>query len=129
MDELDVKRLRLANRELPTPRTQKEGKLPRHAPGEKFLKGPNPWRWIIMSARLPGKALHVGIALFFLGGVTRSRTVKPSNVLLRALGVTRFSKSRALEELEGAGLVSIDRRLGRNPVVTILDPRRGDRKG
>ena len=126
MEEFDVKRLRLANHETLRPGEHADSKPPRHRPGEKFLKGPIPWRWIITAARLPGKALHIGIGLWFLAGLTRSRTVKPSNVLLNLMGVTRFSKARGLMELKKAGLIHIDRRLGKNPLVTILNPGQGE---
>jgi hypothetical protein len=129
VDELDIKRLNLANHEPLKLRKQTDDKPPRPGPGEKFLKGPIPWRWIITAARLPGKSLHIGIGLWFLAGVTRSRTVKLSNMLLKLLGVTRFSKARGLLELERAGLIRIDRRQGKNPLVTILNPGQGDREG
>jgi hypothetical protein len=37
-------------------------------------------------------------------------------------GLSRFSVSRGLDNLEGAGLVSAVRRPGRAPIVSILDP-------
>jgi hypothetical protein len=36
-------------------------------------------------------------------------------------GLSRFSASRGLDELERAELVSVVRMLGRSPIVTILD--------
>jgi DNA-binding transcriptional ArsR family regulator len=36
-------------------------------------------------------------------------------------GLSRFSASRGLDTLEGAGLVSVVRRPGRSPIVFILD--------
>jgi hypothetical protein len=35
---------------------------------DRFLKGPVPMPWLATAARLPGKALAVGIALWRLGG-------------------------------------------------------------
>ena len=40
-------------------------------------------------------------------------------------GLSRFSASRGLDALEGAGLVSVARRPGLSPIVSILDPRAG----
>ena len=44
------------------------------------VKGPYvrtiPLSWICPTFRLPGKALHVGIVLWYLAGVSRSLTVK-----------------------------------------------------
>lgn len=99
-------------------------KLPRHKAGERFLKGPIPWIWLSTAAELPGKALHVAIVVWFLAGVKRSRTVALSGSMLRGFGVKRHSGYRGLASLEQAGLVSVSRQSGRNPVVTILDATR-----
>ncbi len=94
---------------------------PRHGPGERFLKGPVPCAWLQRAARLPGKPLHVGIALYQRAGMEKSDTVKLSNGVLEDWGIDRYAKRRALKDLEIAGLVSVKRRHGRSPVVTILD--------
>jgi hypothetical protein len=103
-----------------------KAKPPRLGPREKFLKGPIPWSWLSKGARLKGHALHIGIALWFLAGLKRSQSVALSNSVLHDLGVSRFSGYRALHALESAGLISVDRHTGRNPVVTILDVGGGD---
>ena len=69
---------------------------------------------------LPGRAMHVTVALWFLAGLHRSRTVRLSNDVLMALHVDRHAKYRALAQLERAGLVSIERRRGVSPMVTLL---------
>ena len=86
-----------------------------------FLKGPIPLDWLQRAARLSGKALHVGNALWFRSGIERSRTVKLTNVLLQQFGVDRHAKARALRQLEAAGLVAVSRKPGRSPMVTILE--------
>jgi hypothetical protein len=101
-------------------------KPPRPGPGDKFLKGPIPWSWLSKGASLKGQALHVGIALWLLAGIKRSQSVRLSNSVLEDLGVSRFSGYRALHTLESAGLISVDRHAGRNPVVTILDVRKNN---
>lgn len=95
--------------------------LPRHKAGERFLKGPIPWKWLSVAARLPGKALHVGIGLWFLAAVNHSAQVKLSMSLLGDMGVSRHSAYRGLLALERAGLVEAQRHPGRNSVVTIRD--------
>jgi hypothetical protein len=40
-------------------------------------------------------------------------------------GLSRFSASRGLDTLEGAGLVSVSKRTGLSPVVSIRDPTAG----
>jgi DNA-binding transcriptional ArsR family regulator len=87
---------------------------------ERFLKGPVPMSWLAAAARLPGKALAVGIALWRLAGATKSQTILLSTTEVVPLGVDRNAKSRALRVLEQAGLVSVERRPGRLPRVTIL---------
>jgi len=87
---------------------------------KRFLKGPIPLNWLGTAAKQSGKALHVGIALWFLSGLKRSREIALSQSTLSLFGVTRHSGYRGLTELENAGLVSVDRHPGRNPVVTIL---------
>jgi hypothetical protein len=98
---------------------------PRHKLGEKILKGPIPWMWLEKAARLPGRALHVAIAIWFKVGLTKDRTVRLSYVDLRRLGCKRESARRGLARLEHGGLVSVDRHPGRCPRVTVLDVRDG----
>lgn len=93
---------------------------PRHQPGERFLKGPIPWRWLAEAMRLPGRALHVATVLWFRAGLTRSATVSLSLSKLQDVGVARTTASRALAALERAGLVEVVRAPGRRPQVTIL---------
>ena len=120
MDLLNPKRLALPTSiAKPNPKTNTEP--PRHKRGEKFLKGPIPWAWLVRAAHQPGKALHVAIVLWFLVGVKKTRTVALSGSVLRGLGVDRHSGYRGLGALEQAGLVSAERHPGRNPVVTLLD--------
>ncbi len=87
---------------------------------KRFLKGPIPLNWLGKAANQSGKALHVGIALWFLSGLKRSREIALSQSTLSLLGVTRHSGYRGLAELEKAGLVSVVRHPGRKSIVTIL---------
>ena len=82
---------------------------PKHKEGELFLKGPIPLKWLQIAAKLPGKSLQISIALWFRAGITKSRVIKLTNVLLDSLGVGRFAKSRGLKYLEQAGLISVKR--------------------
>jgi hypothetical protein len=118
MDAIDPKKLSLPRGYRANPPSQKP---PRHKAGEYFLRGPIPWKWLAQAARLPGKALHVANVVWFLAGIKSGRTVALSGSVLGDLGVDRYAKYRGLEALEKAGLVSVSRHVGRNPVVTILD--------
>jgi hypothetical protein len=119
MDPLDLKSISFPESRLE--QVTKSRKPPRHKPGEKFLKGPIPLKWLTRAAKQPGKTLHIAIALWFLAGLKRKRTVALSDAVPRVLGVDRYAKYRALNALEEAGLVSVERHVGRSPVVTILD--------
>lgn len=85
------------------------------------LSGPIPLRWLEAAARLPGKSLHTGIALWSSALQTKSETIPLSNVAGCRFGLERNAKYRALEWLEGAGLISVERGPGKTPLVTILD--------
>lgn len=84
-----------------------------------FLRGPVPIWWLARAARLPGKALAVGIALWFRKGIVGRDTVKPSWALWRRLGIGRHAAYRDLRNLEASGLVTVKRRVGKNPIVKI----------
>jgi hypothetical protein len=79
--------------------------------------------WLIIAAQLPGKSLHVGVALWAMGQMHNSRVVALSNSISLRFGLDRNAKYRALAWLEAAGLVSVERRIGRAPLVTILEVR------
>jgi len=98
-----------------------ETKLPRHRLGEKFLKGPIPLLWLAAAAKQPGRALHVGIAVWFLAGIKRNAVIALSSSILVSFGVNRHAVYRGLKALERAGLVSVVRKPGRLPQVTLLD--------
>lgn len=100
---------------------QKRAKIPRHKPGQKFLKGPIPMDWLIPALKLPGKALHVSVMLWFYASLKRSGEVALSLSRLKEVGVSRSSASRALVHLEKAGLVAVSRGAGRKPVVRLLE--------
>lgn len=102
------------------------GKPPRHKPGELFLRGPIPLDWLAAAAHQPGKSLHVGLGLWFLAGIKKSREIALSGSVLRGLGVKRHSGYRGLVWLEQAGLVRVVRHSGRNPIVTLLELNKSD---
>ncbi len=75
------------------------------------------------AAQLPGKSLHVAVALWAIGELQNSHVVMLSNSTSLRFGLDRNAKYRALAWLEEAGLVSVERRIGRAPLVTILECR------
>lgn len=79
-----------------------------------------PIPWLERAASLPGRSLHAGIAVWTIVNVTGCATVPLSNLGSLQFGLDRNAKYRALAWLEGAGLVRVERKLGRAPMVTIL---------
>jgi hypothetical protein len=94
---------------------------PTSRPDRRPLYGPIPWQWWLPASRLPGKSLHVGTVCWLLAGWERSAGFELALESWPDLGLSRFSASRGLDELERAELVSVARMSGRSPVVTILD--------
>jgi hypothetical protein len=82
---------------------------------------PIPMPWFDRAAVLPGKALAVGMVLWYLARRGRSQTVVLTQAALKQHGLGRWAKYRALKALESAGLVSVRRRDRKNPQVTLLD--------
>ena len=118
MPPIDLDRLRLKNS--PTSRSISSRQiLPRASRGERFVRGPIPLDWLTVAAQLPGKSLHVGVALWFEAGLRKAAVVPLSNITGRLFGLDRNSKYRGLDWLAGAGIITVQRKLGRAPVVTI----------
>jgi len=95
----------------------------KRGPKQDYLRGRLPLDWISAAARLPGRSLHAGLVIWILRGLRNSRVIALSNTESRRFGLDRNAKYRALVWLERAGLVKVERKLGRAPVVTILDCR------
>ncbi len=85
------------------------------------------WRWFAAVARLPGKALHVGVLLWHLRNLTNSTTVRWRPSKAREFGLSRHATYRGLEAIEAAGLATVKRHVGRCAVVTIVDVERADK--
>lgn len=81
-----------------------------------------PLEWAVRAANLPGKSVQVGLALWFVAGRVQSRRVPLTNVEGSRFGLERSSKYRGLVWLEEAGLIEVERKLGRSPIVTLRAP-------
>ena len=71
---------------------------------------------------LPGKTLVVGLCLWRLAGLKGNYVVWLTNEEVATVGVDRYAKSRALKRLHSAGLIEVEHRRGRIPLVTIKLP-------
>lgn len=90
------------------------------APKSRFIAH-IPFDWIRRAAALPGKTVQIALALCFLRGVKKSLTFK---VTQEALGVATCSRQayyQALQHLEAAKLISVERPPGQRATVTLLD--------
>lgn len=85
-----------------------------------FINGKINYDVVSQSARLPGKSMQVAFALLYLAGLRRSKTFKLTGEALKLLGVSSKAASKALSNLEASGLISVQRRRGARPVVTLL---------
>ncbi len=87
---------------------------------KKFIKGPIPLEWIQAAARLPGRSLQVGLVLWYLAGVRRSKQGPISYTVAHHFGLSRHTVYRGLAQLEKAGLVVVVRVRGRRLGVSLL---------
>jgi hypothetical protein len=84
-----------------------------------FVKVPL-W-WAEQAARATGTPkAFLWIWLLHLAWKARSNTFPLPNKQLYARGVHRNTKTRTLRELEAAGLIRVERRARKSPMVTLL---------
>ena len=86
----------------------------------KFIAGPIDVSWVVQAKRLGATALLVGLALWHLKKLRQSDTFTVSNLMLQEWGVQPDAKSRALRALERAGLIRVERRGKRSPLVALI---------
>lgn len=111
------------DRDVPVKRLQLDtstGKLVGSPKAALFLRGPIPLDWLGSAAALPGKTLHVGIALWWLHGMAKGKPFKLTQKALEIVKVERDAASAALLRLEQAGLVRVVRKPGQRPTVSMV---------
>ena len=98
-------------------------KEPTHRRAQRFLKGPIQLSWLKKAAECPGKnPLLLALALCYQAGLSRSKAeLRLTSKLKREFGIPDRSARQALQQLEAAGLVQVERNPGRCLTVTILD--------
>ena len=75
-----------------------------------------------IAKRTRSPAFAVKIALAYMIWRTGSHTFSLTNTLLDRLGVSREGKRRALANLERDGVIQVEKRGRRAPIVTVLVP-------
>lgn len=86
----------------------------------KFIKGPLPLDWFMLAAKLQGKAMNIGLALWYLSGLNKADKVKLTHGVLRDFDVSPRTSYRVLEQMEKVGLIQVTRHRGRSPIVTLI---------
>ena len=84
------------------------------------MRGPLPLSWFMPAAVLPGKALHVGMAIWFEYGRRKRDQFKLSSAMLKRFGVERKAGYSGLNALTECGLITVHRESGKNPIITII---------
>jgi hypothetical protein len=79
-----------------------------------------PYWWFLIAVNLPGKALGVGVQLWFVYRVGRSKfPVKLSRQWFGLFKCSRHAVRRALQDLAKSGLIQVRQGKGRAPLVTL----------
>jgi len=83
----------------------------------RFTKVPDMWFQCLADIRASGCTYRV--ALYLLREARWSTFITLSNAALQKLGVSRNGKRAALEQLRAAGLIAVEWRPNKNPVVKV----------
>ncbi len=104
-------------RSVSLPSSTEPEQISEHACTHEQLRRHSRFEWLAAAARLPGRALHIAVVVDLLSPQGAPRPIHLTNQLSSLFGVDRNAKYRALAWLEQAGLISIERKVGRSPVV------------
>ena len=85
-----------------------------------FIKGPIPMEWVTKASGLPGKAIHVALAIWWLAGMRPLDKLKVTRQALNLLHVSDDAYRDALPRLEQAGLIKVWRAPGQRAQVEIV---------
>ena len=78
-----------------------------------------PWMWMEKLIGYRGQTLRVAFVVLYLDWKAKGRPVKLANKLPQMVGVSRRAKWRALNDLESIGLISVERRAKKSPMVQV----------
>ena len=78
-----------------------------------------PYDWLHRCNRLSGKTTTVALALWFLAGVRKNMSFRLTAEAVNLAGCSRGTLYHGLVALEAAGLISVQRRTGARPLITI----------
>lgn len=87
---------------------------------KRFLKGSIPLDWIAAAAQLPGKTINVGIALWWLAGMSKTGVLKLTRQSQLALNISKDAERDGLRRLQQAGLIELTAQPGQRHSVRII---------
>jgi hypothetical protein len=114
----DADKFRIAEEDIDSIESKKKY-LPKKGGIVKFIRGPIPLPWITEAVKLSPCALRISMVIWYVRGLRKSETIILSNKMLKEFNLDRHTKYRGLKLLEGAGLIEVERRFKKNPMVTI----------
>ena len=79
-----------------------------------------PLAWVQKLAGAPGQTYCLALHILFLHFRERGAAITLANRTIQREGIPRQSKRRALRDLERRGLVEVDWRPKRSPIVRVL---------
>ena len=79
-----------------------------------------PWAWAERLADASGKTWLMAVWLLYQHWKSKGGPIKLPNGMLRLDGISRRTKWRALTELEQLGLIAVERRNSRSPIIRLL---------
>ena len=92
-----------------------------------FLKGPIPADWLSVAGKLPGKTLHVSLALWFAFGIEKRARFRFTSKWYRWFDIGPHTLRKSLHRLRDAGLIHVEHKPGCSPIVTMLDAPEGSK--
>jgi hypothetical protein len=104
----------------PAPTVGEVRTAPRRARKGHFVMVPLEWVYRLSSARASGNTWTVATHLLHQSFKDRRTTIRLANGALALNGVSRAQKRLALGVLERLGLVIVERRARKSPIVTLI---------
>ena len=113
---IDLEKYALPDRPIPERRATVPRKIRRR--GEHFVRVP--WAWVERLNGARGSTYRLALILLYLHWKGNGEPIKLANGMLRIDGISRYSKWRALNELERRGMIVVERRRRRSPLIQVL---------
>jgi hypothetical protein len=109
-DPFDLEKIRLQPEQFRTITPRKIAKQ-----RERFVQVP--WVWVEKLSGAHGQVWHLAMHVLYLHWKGKGAPIKLANGMLEIDGISRWSKYRALKDLERRGLLTVERRPRRSPIV------------